>query len=82
MSTGAKATIIIVCGAISLYFMIFLISVPAMSSRSPMAQAMGAHIYANMYRPLRDILPKGYIVRELWQDYEDYWCSGARSCKQ
>lgn len=81
MSSAPKAVAIILGATIALYLVIFLISVPAMSSRVPMARAMGTNIYAAMYRPVRDLLPPDNFVRGLWQDYEAYWCGGSRSCE-
>ena len=81
MSVGVKASIIVIGGAILFYVAMFLVSLPIMASSSPMAQAMGASMYASLYKPVRDVLPSGYFVLELWQDYERYWCATAEACE-
>lgn len=81
MSNAPKAAIIILSAAIAMYVLLFFVAVPAMTSRAPMAHAMGVNIYAVMYRPVRDMLPSGNFVLGLWRDYEAFWCSGSDSCE-
>lgn len=80
MGTVVKASVIILLGGLALYLVIFLIAVPAMSSRSVTAHKVGGNVYVALYRPVRDVLPEGFLILELWRDYEHYWCSQSESC--
>lgn len=81
MKIGFKAAVITALVTFALYFVIFLVTVPTMASSSQVAQTIGGSIYVAIYRPIRDLLPSGYGVLELWRDYEHYWCAQSTGCE-
>ena len=81
MGTVAKASAIILAGAIVLYFFLFLAVLPLMANAPVgMTSSMASGIYASLYRPVRDVLPSDNIIRRAWRNYEDYWCAGSPRC--